>query len=128
MFSINGIRLLKDDKEILKNEKNIFTFISLCDKMYVVKIGNYAKNHRHNLVQIAVKPIPFIFLNYSILTNSGFSGLCLIKIEGWLKTFAVYLSTEKVYRKGFDTIHHNSILRRLHTNGTKSSVCRDCSA
>ena len=50
MFSINGIRLLKDDKEILKNEKNIFTFISLCDKMYVVKIGNCYKNHEKTLL------------------------------------------------------------------------------
>jgi len=31
------------NKEILKKEKNVFTFISLCDKMYLVKIGNCSK-------------------------------------------------------------------------------------
>jgi len=33
MFLINGILSKKNDKEILKKEKNVFTFIFLCDKM-----------------------------------------------------------------------------------------------
>jgi len=33
----------KSDKEVPKKEKNVFTFISLCGMMYVVKIGKYCE-------------------------------------------------------------------------------------
>ena len=46
---LNFLRRQKDNKGIAKKRKLLFTFLLLCDKMYLVKIGVFAEKCRKSM-------------------------------------------------------------------------------